>query len=234
MYSTPAEILTHLEAGFRASSTRLHAVGQDLRGTLQRGREFAALHGPGPGTEGRAALDAAWGRVEASLDRLQSLAARLEDAPRQADIEDALQAWEELEAERARLEAALTAVRDLAAPLGAPARQAWNGLARAFEDQLAMLLASASTLRLRLELQDGRSPEEVDAFVRDVLAELRERPMPQTVDASFYQLAYLKAAIEIAHEKQQSLGFPRVIKTLFTWYENPEERVRRQLHLPID
>ena len=220
-YATPAEILPHLEAGFRANSVRLKAVENELRMNVQRGREFGKKHGAGPDIQIR------WDGIETTLQRVQRLADQTDDAPQgthdQKDIEQALETWEKLQAEISNLEAALNELREQFAKLDQPARQEWNTLAQAFEEELKALLACAHTLRIRLDLQDGRSPEEVDQFIRHVLAELRERPMPEEVDASTYQLEYLKSAIEIAHEKHESLGFPRIIKTLFTWFENPEE-----------
>lgn len=232
MNASPAEMLSHLEDGFRASSARLQAAENELRMAIQRGREFGEKHAA------EAALNPQWNDVEAILSRILELAQKIDQAsrgtPAPRDIESALEAWNTLQTEGPKLEEALTELRDQAAKLDPGLRQEWNALADEFGKQVEALLACGSTLRVRLELREGRSQEEVDQFIENVLTELRGRPMPQAVEASTYQLEYLKAAVEIAHEKQEFLGFPRVIKTLFTWYENPEERVRRKLLLPID
>lgn len=231
-FATPEEILTRLEGGFDANSARLKAVQKNLRAHVQRGREWGAAHGAGP------ALSSQWDSIEEMLHRIQGLTVEIDQAPQgrhdQKDIERAMQSWQALQAEITKLEAGLTDLRDQVSGLDRPARQEWNTLAQSFEEELAALQACAKTLRIRLELQDGRSPAEVDQFIRDVLTELRERPRPNDVDAGTYELEYLKSAIELAHEKQESLGFPVIIKTLFTWFENPEERVRRTLRVPID
>lgn len=231
-YAAPDEILTRLEAGFDANSAHLKAVENELRVNVQRGRDFGAKHGADRG------FSSTWNDIEEILQRIQLLADEIDQAPQgkhdQKDIEHALKAWKTLQAETSNLETELADLRDQVASLDLPARQEWNGLAETFEEELRALLVCAKALRIRLELQDGRSQEEVDQFIRDVLTELRERPRPENVDASTYELEYLKSAIEIAHEKQESLGFPVVIKTLFTWYENPEERVDRTLLVPID
>ncbi|MHB1080654.1 MAG: hypothetical protein ACYC67_14720 [Prosthecobacter sp.] len=231
-FVTPDQILSRLEAGFETSSARLKALESKLSTNVQRGREFGAKH-----------LDARefntqWNSIEESLRRIQSLAAETDLSPQgkhtQKDIEHALQMWNELQAEITRLETALTTLRDKAAKLDKQARQQWNTLAQSFEEDLQALLVCARTLRIRLELLDGRSQQEVDIFIRHVLAELRDRPRPSGVDASTYELDYLKSAIETSHEKNECLGFPTIIKTLFTWFENPEERVSRTLLVPVD
>lgn len=231
-YATPDEILARLEDGFKASSARLKAAEKGLRSHVQQGREFVATHGTS------LAFSSQWDSVEEMLDHIQRLSTEVDEVPQgrhdQKDIEQALQAWQSLQAEISKLEAILTGLRDQVSRLDRTARQAWNALALSFEDELGALFTCAKALRIRLELQDGRSQEEVDQFIRDVLTELRERPRPDEVDAGTYELEYLKSAIEIAHEKQESLGFPVIIKTLFTWFENPEERVTRTLRVPID
>lgn len=229
---SPADILARLEAGFRANSAELQTVEKELRLSVQRGRAFGEKHGAG------AVFNPKWDGIDAILNGIQRLATEIDQAPQgrheQSDIENGLESWKALQSESEHLTAALRDFRTQAAALDAAARTEWNELAKGFEEEQEALHACARAMRIRLELLDGRSQEEVDEFVRHVLAELRDRPMPEEVDASIYQLEYLKAAIETAHEKHESLGFPRIIKTLFTWYENPEERVRRELFLPID
>lgn len=231
-FVTPHEILTRLEAGFADNSARLKQVENNLHADVQRGRDFGTKHAEVP------EFTEQWNRTEECLQRIHHLVSETDLAPRgryaQEDIERALQAWNTLQDEASKLETSLTALRDKAAGLDLPARHEWNTLAQRFEEDLGALLACARTLRIRLELQDGRSPEEVDEFIRHVLAELREQPRPDGVDASTYELDYLRSAIETSHEKHESLGFPTVIKTLFTWFENPEERVVRTLQVPVD
>ena len=231
-FTTPDEILTRLEAGFQANSARLKEVEDALRLSVQRGRDFGVNHVPD------AEFDSSWNSVEESLRHIQHLADETDQAPQgryeQKDIERALEAWQTLQTETANLETTLAGMRDQVAGLDLYARREWNTLAQTFEAELKALLVCAKTLRIRLELQDGRSPQEVDQFIRDVLTELREQPRPAGEDTSTYELEYLKSAIEIAHEKHESLGFPVVIKTLFTWFENPEERVSRTLLVPVD
>ncbi|WP_395736214.1 hypothetical protein [Prosthecobacter sp.] len=231
-YLSPDAMLAQLEAGFKANSLRLKAVENDLRSKLQSGREFGASHAA------TADFNHPWNDVEKSLGHIQHLAAETDLAytgkPAQADIERALQSWKALQEEIARLEKTLSELRDEAASLDVSSRRAWNTLAQSLEGDLQILLACSRTLRIRLDLLDGRSQEEVDEFLRFVLAELREQPLPKGVDASTYELDYLKSAIETAHEKHESLGFPTIIKTLFTWYEKPEERVARTLQVPVD
>ncbi|HEY1051942.1 MAG TPA: hypothetical protein VGE39_19355 [Prosthecobacter sp.] len=231
-HDATAELLARLEAGFRANSAQLRTLENQLGMSVRRGREFGEKHGGGP------VLQMKWNSVEESLRRFQRLATEVDKAPEgdhdQEGIEKGLEALAALQGESARLKAALQEVRAAAASPGEAAWPDWNTLAQVFEEELEALHDCVDMMRVRLELHDGRSEEEVRRFVRDVLLELRERPMPELEDARKYQMEYLKAAIETAHEKHESLGFPRIIKTLFTWYENPEERVRRKLFLPID
>ena len=87
-YSTPDEILTRLESGFKVSSARLKAAEQELRSLVQQGREFGATHGTSP------ALTSQWDSVEEILDRIQRLSTEVDEVPQrrhdQKDIEHAL------------------------------------------------------------------------------------------------------------------------------------------------
>lgn len=233
METKPSHLLARLQADFQSHAERLHELQANLSQRLEQVRVYGEAHA------GPDAWQAPWARVQEILGRMQALVGEIESAIASDDtarIQTALRQREAFEAEDAALVREVAAIRDAGASATAdPARQAeWNALAAEVGGVLDAIAEGVHILELKLELHEGRTPEQVRDFVRDVVDELPEHPSPPGVDPRTYELEYLKASIEVAHEEHRSLGFPRIIKTLFTWYETPEERVQRNLGFAVD
>lgn len=226
-----ADLLNRLEAGFQSHAQELEKLTDHLEAAAQKVRTFREARHPSQESQ------AHWQSLEESLRRIEALAQKIVRAIEgsdRAEMRRALEAREALRAEDEKLVSGLRLIRDQAAGGAATDRAEWNSLAEAVVSQLDAVHACVLLIQTKLELTEGRTPEQVRDFVRDVLQQLSHQACPDGMSRHAYELEYLRASIEVDHEKHEALGFPRNIKTLFTWFESPEERVRRNLALPVD
>lgn len=227
----PAALLDRLEAGFQSDAQHVKTLAAELEEALADIRQFGQRHHPSlQWTEH-------WQALEPLLQRVQRLARQMDEAIENDDrarMRQALESREAFQADDEKLVNELRLIRDQLADADATGRAEWNALAQTVEDVLNAIHGCVRVLCLKLELTEGRSSEQVRDFVKDVRRQLREHPCPPNVDPQAYELEYLKASIELDHEKHEALGFPTNIKTLFTWFETPEERVQRNLGFPVD
>lgn len=229
------ELLARLEIGFRTDSARLKELETTLAETLQNARQFGQRHGPPD--DWNTHWQQQWDTVEAILGRIRERVLEMErsmEGSDAGDLQRALSAWELIQAEDAKLVRALTEMRAHAIGLDAAVRKDWNLLAQTLESHWETIHACAQALRIKLELLQRHSRQDVDQLVRDILAKLPGRTTGN--EATPERQTYRDAAAELETEHHQFLGFVDVVKSLFMWVESPEERARKnrslQLHEP--
>lgn len=130
----------------------------------------------------------------------------------------ALEAWDMIQSEDARLVLALKNVRTQVGQLGLSQRKEWNVLARALGLQLEAIHDCAQSLRLKLE-------------------ELRERSQGAPVEGgpeSPHDRDYRRAALQLEREQHIFSGIKDVVKGLWMWSETPDERMRENRSLVVD
>ena len=146
----------------------------------------------------------------------------------------ALEAWETIQTEDAQLVQALSAIRAQASALNAAVRKDWNLLARTLEPHLETIYACAHALRVKLELLEKHSMEEVDQLVQHILTRLPNRTHAAAWNAETYQQEYDKAVVQLEQEQHEFLGVGDLIKSFWQWFESPEERMHKNRSLRVD
>ncbi len=231
----PIHILARLEVGFRTDATHLKELEQDLAVTLRSARQFGRKHGsPDDWTT---SWDQQWDNVEGHLRRIRMLVGEMHDCIESRDRERrnlALEAWETIQTEDAQLEKALSGIRTQASALNAAVRKDWNLLARTLEPHLETIYACAHALRVKLELLEKHSLEEVDQLVQHILAKLPDRAHAAVWDAETYQQEYDKAVIQLEQEQHEFLGVGDLIKSFWQWFESPAERMHKNRSLRVE
>lgn len=230
-----AHILARLEIGFRTDSAHLKELEKDLTVTLQCARHFGKKHGSPD--DWNTNWHQQWDNVEGILRRIRLLVNEMDGSIESSDsdrLKKALEAWETIQSEDAKLVEALSAMRAQASGLDAAVRKDWNILARTLESHLETIHACAQALRIKLELLKEHSKEEVDHLVQDILSKLPNRTQADGIDAENYEQEYRKAATELEQERHKFLGFVDVVKGLLMWVETTEERARKNLSLEVD
>jgi len=228
-------ILARLEIGFRIDSAHLKELEKDLTVTLQCARHFGKKHGSP--NDWNTNWHQQWDHVEGILCRIRVLVNEMDGSIESSDsdrLKKALEAWETIQSEDAKLVVALSAIRAQAIGLNASVRKDWNILARTLESHLETIDACAQALRIKLELLKAHSKEEVDQLVQDLLSTLPNRTHADGMDAEEYEREYRKAATELEQERHKFMGFMDVVKGLFLWVETTEERVSKNLSLEVD
>jgi len=231
----PIHILARLEVGFRTDAAHLKELEQALAVTLLNARQFGRKHGsPDDWTTNS---DQQWDNVEGHLRRIRMLVSEMHDGIESRDRESregALAAWETIQSEDAQLEKALSGIRAQASALNAAVRRDWNLLARTLEPHLETIYACAHALRVKLELLEKHSKEEVEQLVQHILSRLPDRTQAAAWDAETYQQEYDKAVIQLEQEQHEFLGVGDFIKSFWQWFESPEERMRKNRSLRVD
>lgn len=231
MQTKPADVLADLESEFHTHAARLKGAEAELRQAVGKMRSLGQAHEPSPEWK------ESWSRITESLQRIQGLADEIETAIEsgdRAEMKQALEPAAEFQGHDAALTRELSQIRDQMSGNDAAGHADWNTLADAVGASLDAIHHGIRVLKLKLDLAEGRTPEQVREFVRQVMRQLAEHPCPEGTDPHEYEMEFLKSSIELAHEQHQELGFPMILKTLLTWYENPEERTQRNLHIPVD
>ena len=228
----PTHILARLEIGFRTDAAHLKEWEKDLMGALQRARNFGAKHGSPD--DWQTHWRARWDEVETLLGRIRIQVEEMRGAIQSARFEMALAAWKVIQSEDTKLVEALGAIREQASALSAAVRKDWNILARTFEPHLETIYACAHALRVRLELLEKHSAEDVDRLIQQTLSKLPNQTHVAGMDAETYQQEYDKAAIELEQEQHEYLGFADLFKSFWQWFESPEERVTKNRSLLVD
>jgi hypothetical protein len=225
-----AHILARLEIGFRTDAVRLKALEQALAVTLADARHFGRRHGSPD--EWNSTWNTQWDQVEGIVRRINDRVRELEGSMEGSDpgrLAKALAAWETIQSEDARMVDALGGLRAQAMGLNVAVEADWNRLARALATHLETIHACAQALRIKLELLQRHSPEEVDQIVRDVLAKLPNRARTEGPGGGLDEQPYREAATELVREKHKFLGFVDVLKGLSMWVESTEERADKNL-----
>jgi hypothetical protein len=228
-------ILARLEIGFRTNSAHLKELETDLAETLQSARHFGQQHGSPD--DWNTNWRQQWDNVEGNLRRIKVLVNEMDGSIESNDsvrLKKALEAWETIQSEDAKLVKALSALQTQANELNAAAQEDWNLLARTLESHLETIQACAQALRIKLELLKKHSKEEVDNLVQDILSKLPNRAHAEGMDAGNYEQEYRKAAIELENEHHKFLGFVDVVKGLLMWVETTEERADKNLLVGAD
>lgn len=210
---------TQLEVGSRDDAAQLRELEAGLATTLKAVRFF--------GTEENtlAARNADWHgqwddigrillRINAGVDTMTAFV----EGNETGSATHALEAWDMIQSEDARLVLALKNVRTQVGQLGLSQRKEWNVLARALGLQLEAIHDCAQSLRLKLE-------------------ELRERSNGAPVEGepqSPHDRDYRKAALQLEREQHVFSGLKDVVKGLWMWSETPDERMRENRSLVVD
>lgn len=230
-----AETLSKLEVGLRTDADQLVELEDNLLRTLRRARDLGAEFGS-PG-DWSAAWRHQWDRVEAILQRIRTRVNEMDRSIHSHEpgrLDDAHAAWDALAKDDAELLQALAALREQAIGLNVGAQDEWKDMAPLMEEHLERIHACAHSLRWKLELLRVHSREEVDDIVNNVL-----KGQPHRTDESGQQWeekaqAYLQAEKELGKENHTYLGVMDIIKGMFLWVENPDERVQKKEHPVAD
>ena len=222
-----AHILTRLATGFRMDSAILKDLERDWTATLQRARQFGVLHGTsGDWVDG---WHRQWDAMEAILSRIDVLVDEMDRCVEDgvpSSLSTALEAWERIQTEDAKLEQTLAVLRHQASGMSEAVQADWNVLASTIDDQLEAIQALAEALRIKLELLKQHSKAEVDTMIQNVLSKLPARTDADDLDPAAYEREYHEATIALGKERHEFLGFMDIVKGLFMWAETPDERVR--------
>ncbi len=232
MNNNTTRTLAGLALGLRTDAAHMKELEQDLAAALQGARLFGAKSGTPDISSTN--WQHQWDNVEARLIRVRLLVNEMHECIECQDttrLKQALEAWEMIQAEDAKLVTALGSVRSQAGRLDAPTRKDWNLLALKLELPMETVYACAQVLRIKLELLKKYSKAEVDALVQDVLS---KRVREGGLNAGRYQQEFDDAALEIENEQHEYLGFIDVVKSLFMWFETAEERVVKNRTLRVD
>ncbi len=225
--------LSRLETGFRMDAAHLHELEQELAAALLRARHFGTVQGGDWNTS----WQQQWDNVEELLRRIRWLVDEMESSIESSDperLKGSLASWETIQAEDAKLVAALAVMRAHAIGFNADVRDDWNLLARTLEAHVEAIRACAQALRIKLELLKKHSREEVDQMVQEVLARLPDRARTEGMTAEIYAQEYAAAARELDKEHHKFLGFVDAVKALLLWVESPEERTDKKLSLHLE
>ncbi len=220
--------LSRLETGFRMDAARLETLEQDLTAALQRARHF----GTEQGGDWNTGWQQQWDHVEELLRRIRWLVDEMESSIDSSDpgrLKASLASWETIQAEDAKLVAALAALRTHAVGLNPDVRDDWSLLARTLESHVETIRSCAQALRIKIELLQKHSKAEVDQLVLEILARLPDRARTEGMSAEIYAQEYAAAAQELDKEHHKFLGFVDAVKALLLWVESPEERTDKNL-----
>ena len=220
--------LSRLETGFRMDAARLHELEQELAAALLRARHF----GTAQGDDGNTNWQQQWDDVEAMLGRIRWLVDEMESSIESSDadrLKGSLASWETIQAEDAKLVAALAAMRAHAIGFNADGRDDWNRLAHTLDSHVETIRSCAQALRIKIELLKKHSREEVELMVQEILARLPDRTRTEGMSAEIYAQEYAAAAKELDKEHHKFLGFTDAVKALLLWVESPEERADKKL-----
>lgn len=171
MNNNTTRTLAGLALGLRTDATHMKELEQELARDLQGARLFWAKSGTPDISSTN--WQHQWDNVEARLIRVRLLVNEMHDCIECQDttrLKQALEAWEMIQAEDAKLVSALGTIRSQAGSLDALARKDWNLLALKLEPPLEAIHACTQVLRIKLELLKKHSKAEVDALVQDVLS----------------------------------------------------------------
>jgi hypothetical protein len=230
-----AQLFPLLEIAFRTNSAELKELERALAITLHSGQHFSRQHGQP--AEWSLAWNPPWVQVDASLRRTSELILQLDDAmahPAPDRLTRASAIWEAMQSENQRLATSLSQVRTLAARLPGELRPDWNRLAGMLEVDLEAIHNCSQALRIKLELLEHRTEEEVNQFAQSLLALIPSRVPHPTLAPEHFDREYRRAALQLQQDQHRYLGFQDVLKSLLMWVESPEERMRtnRSLHVP--
>ena len=228
MNERTTHFLSRLETGFRMDAAHLHELEQELAAALLRARHFGTVQGGDWNTR----WQQQWDNVEELLRRIRWLVDEMESSIESSNpdrLKASLESWTTIQAEDAKLVAALTAMRAHAIGFNADVRDDWNLLARTLEAHVETIRSCAQALRIKIELLKKHSREEVDQMVQEVLARLPDRTRTEGLSAEIYAQEYAAAAQELDQEHHKFLGFVDAVKALLLWVESPEERTEKNL-----
>lgn len=228
-------LLARLETGFHTDSARLLVLQEAFEEMVRQARGLAKKRGFRDGVD--RGWEREWDQVEGILNRTKALVlaleATVEGGAGTVRVKDALEVWEDIQIEDARLVASLGILQTLATRLEVPFRREWNWLAKQLEGYFEVLHARAKALRIKLELLKEHSREEVERLIQDVFSTLPARDGVNDVDLEIYDREYRRATVELEQEREKFLGFADVLKGLFMWVETPEERLRKNLSIEV-
>ncbi len=231
----PTHIMARLEIGLRTNAAHIQELEEGLTEALRRARHFGREHGAPDGWNTH--WHQQWDHVEDSLLRIRVLVMEMCSSIESSDsdrLKKALETWETIQTEDARLVEALGAIRAQVSELNATVRKDWNLVASTLETHLETIHACGQTLRIKLELLKKYPREDVDRLVQDILARLPNRSHAEGMNAETYEQEYRKAAIELEQEQHKFMGFMDVVKALWMWVETPDERVRKNRSLMVE
>ena len=221
-HSIPAPQTSSIPADLELDSingaTHLGRLQSELAATLQGLRLFGtAKIAP---VAGNADWQGLWDDISRTLVRIVTevgtMTGFVEGSETGGNVR-ALEAWNMIQVEDARLVRALKGARSHVGQLGLDDRKEWNVLARALESQLVEIHACAQSLRLKLE-------------------ELKERTDRAPVargPLSPHDNDLRKAVLQLEREKHEFAGFTDVFKGLWMWSETSDERMRENRSLVV-
>ncbi len=229
---TTASALARLEVGFRTDASQLQEREKDLETSLRHARQLGGQSALPE--DWRSRWTERWDVVEDTLRSIRKELRQIEVAIESDKIDHltkALESWDAIQVEEARLSVSLDALRDQATSLDAPALQEWAPLLRAVEAHRAATRACGQARRIKLELLKDHSKENVEQLVRDILTKLANDSRPHAPGTEHHDQAYESAAAELDLDRHRYLGFLDVVKSLFMWVETTEERARKNMAL---
>ncbi|MES2596754.1 MAG: hypothetical protein V4662_15535 [Verrucomicrobiota bacterium] len=221
--------LAKLEIGLRTDAHQLVELEENLLRTLRRARDLGTEFGsPGDWSN---AWRHQWDRVEAILQRIRERVHEMEHSIHSNEpgrLTDAMAAWKALQADDEELLDALAALREQAVGLNVGAQDEWKDMAPLMEEHLERIHACAHSLLWKLELLRVHSREEVDDIVTNILKGQPLRLEENAQESGEKAKAYVQAEKELGKEHHTYLGVMDIIKGMFLWVENPEERVQKK------
>ncbi|MBC8001517.1 MAG: hypothetical protein H7X97_02920 [Opitutaceae bacterium] len=227
-------ILARLEVGFRTDAARLKELEKDLTVALQCARNFGKQHGTSD--DWNANWQQQWDDVERVLDQIKGLVNEMDGSIESNDsdrLKNALEGWDTIQSEDARLVTAVNAIRAQAGELNATVRIDWNILAGTLESHLETIRACAQALRIKVELLKKLPKAEMDLLVKNILSRLPNRTRAYGIDDPTYDQEFQKAAVQLENEQHEFFGFMDIVKGLLIWVETSDERVCKNLSLQV-
>jgi DNA repair exonuclease SbcCD ATPase subunit len=228
--TTSNNLLERLETGLQKDSLQLQELGEDLRHTLRKIRDFSLDETTSPGPQDVAWHDQ-WATVEQTIEQIQQLTNQM-DLAIQSTAPDrlavALSVWSQIQLSDAQLVTSLNSVRDQVSTLNPLVHRDWNLLARGLESHFATIHACAQAIQTKLEIltEHALASEELERPNHANIPQLTKRVEPTL--AVIPQMALVDASAELEKRHHEPLGFMDSLNAMLMWNESTDTRARSQ------
>lgn len=232
---TTTKLLALLEEELVPNLKHLDELDDRSQAALRKARDFGELHGLTRDWTSNWLQQ--WDNVEVHMTQQRVLAKEMCITIKIGDpdnLRKALEIWESIEKEDAKLLDALGTIRTLTNEQESPARTNWNLLANELEGPLTGIELCLQALRIKLELLKENSTESESELVQSMRTKFSALSRPNTPkDGDALDMRNAAIQLEKEQHEYKSRGFLNLIRGLFMCFESPEERVRKNRSLTI-